>query len=135
MQFACRCIAFSTHNGYFFAVASHINHYQSMSHSFQLASWIDEHIAGLHITYLSWFRLTAHRKSAAHSVGFLQEFLQRFARSPTLILKRIAIYVLETYLRAGPLLNRYSALTLMVISAHCSELLSIGMSITPVERN
>lgn len=103
MQFACRCIAFSTHNGYFFAVASHINHYQSMSHSFQLASWIDEHIAGLHITYLSWFRLTAHRKSAAHSVGFLQEFLQRFARSPTLILKRIAIYVLETYLRVASL--------------------------------
>lgn len=101
MQFACRCIAFSTHNGYFFAIASHINHYQSMSHSFQLASWIDEHIAGLHITYLSWLRLTAHRKSAAHPIGFLQEFLQRLARSPTLILKRVAIYVLETYLLAS----------------------------------
>ena len=111
MQFACRCIAFSTHNGYFFAVASHINHYQSMSHSFQLASWIDEHIAGLHITYRAWLRFAAYRECAAHSVGFLSEFLQRFARSPTLILKRIAIYVLETYLRVA-------SMTEQVLSPH-----------------
>ena len=99
VQFACRRIALGTHNGDFFAVASHVNHNQGMPHSLQFAGWIDEHITGLHLTYRAWRRFTTYRESTAHTVGSLQEFLQCFVRGSAMILQCISIYITETYLR------------------------------------
>lgn len=95
MQLPSWRVALGAHDGHLLAFPCHINNNQCMPHALNLSRRIYQHIARLDFTNRTWLRFMANGKSAAHLIGMLQKLLQCRARAAALILKRIAVDILE----------------------------------------